>query len=136
MQLTGAGFTEEQTEALFDVYGDERESLVTKADLEPLATKEDLQAFATRDEMQAFATKDDLQALRDEMQAFATKDDLRGFATKADIEGLATKQSVDALWEEFRKLEGKVQALELRLTLRFGGMLAVGVGVLAVIDRL
>lgn len=79
MHLTGAGFTEEQTEALFEVYGDERESFVTKDDLRDLATKEDLQAFAT---------KEDLQALREEMQAFATKDDLQAFATKEELQAM------------------------------------------------
>lgn len=53
MHLTGAGFTEEQTEALLEVYGDERESFVTKDDLRDLATKKDLQAFATKEELQA-----------------------------------------------------------------------------------
>ena len=51
-QLTSAGFSDEQTEALFEVYGGGRNSFVTKADLEPLATKNDLQPFATKDDLQ------------------------------------------------------------------------------------
>ncbi len=61
-QLTGAGFSEQQTEALFEVYGDGPDSYATKDDLKPLATKLDLQAFATKDDLRAFATRDDLQA--------------------------------------------------------------------------
>ena len=60
-QLTSAGFSDEQTEALFEVYGGGRDSFVTKNDLKPLATKDDLQSFATKDDLQPFATKDDLQ---------------------------------------------------------------------------
>ena len=62
-QLTGAGFSEQQTEALFEVYEVGPDSYATKDDLKPLATKLDLQAFATKDDLRAFATKDDLQAL-------------------------------------------------------------------------
>ena len=116
-RLTAGGFSEEQTEALFEVYGDGYESLATKRDLESLATKDDLQALRT--EMQAFATKDDLQR-------FATKDDLEGFARKDDLQAFATK--VD--------LQGGLQSLELRLTLRFGALLVAGVAVLAALERL
>ena len=69
-QLTGAGFSEQQTEALFEVYGDGHESFATRDDLKPLATKIDLQSFATKDDLRSFATKDDLRP-------FATKDDLQ-----------------------------------------------------------
>ena len=114
MQLTGAGFSEKQTEALFEVYGNERTS-VTQADLEPLASKADLERFATKEDLERFATKPDLER-------FATKADLERFATKADLERFATKS--------------ELQALELRLTLRFGGMAAAGVAILAVVERL
>ncbi len=100
-QLTGAGFSEQQTEALFEVY---------EVGPDSYATKLDLQAFATKDDLQAFATKDDLRV-------FATKLDLRSFATKDD-------------------LQGGLQALELRLTLRFGAMVVAAVAVIAVLDRL
>ncbi len=62
-QLTGAGFSEEQTEALFEVYGGGHDSLATKEDLQTLATKNDLQPFATKDDLQPLATKEALQAL-------------------------------------------------------------------------
>ena len=51
-QLTGAGFSEQQTEALFEVYGDGPDSYATKDDLKPLATKLDLRSFATKDDLQ------------------------------------------------------------------------------------
>ena len=108
-QLTSAGFSDEQTEALFEVYGGGRDSFVTKDDLKPLATKIDLQRFATKDDLQRFATKDDLQR-------FATKNDLQSFATKDD-------------------LQGGIQGLELHLTLRFGALVVAGVAALAVLDR-
>ncbi len=100
-RLTAGGFSEEQTEALFEVYGDGYESLATKRDLESLATKDDLERFATKDDLEGFARKDDLQA----------------FATKVD-------------------LQGGLQALELRLTLRFGALMVAGVAVLAALERL
>ena len=118
-QLTGAGFSEQQTEALFEVYGDGHESFATRDDLKPLATKIDLQSFATKDDLRSFATKDDLRS-------FATKDDLRSFATKDDLRSFATKDD----------LQSGLQGLELRLTLRFGALVVAGVAVLAVIDRL
>ena len=117
-QLTSAGFSDKQTEALFEVYGGGRDSFVTKDDLEPLATKNDLQPFATKDDLQRFATKDDLQR-------FATKDDLQRFATKNDLQSFATKDD----------LQGGIQGLELRLTLRFGALVVAGIAALAVLDR-
>ena len=117
-QLTSAGFSDEQTEALFEVYGGGRDSFVTKDDLKPLATKIDLQPFATKDDLQRFATKDDLQR-------FATKDDLQPFATKDDLQPFATKDD----------LQGGLQGLELSLTLRFGALVVAGVAALAVLDR-
>ena len=62
-QLTGAGFTEDQTEALFEVYGDGHDSFATRDDLRPLATRIDLQSLATKDDLKSFATKEALQAL-------------------------------------------------------------------------
>ena len=127
-QLTGAGFSEQQTEALFEVYGDGHESFATRDDLKPLATKIDLQSFATKDDLRSFATKDDLRsfATKDDLRSFATKDDLRSFATKDDLRSFATKDD----------LQSGLQGLELRLTLRFGALVVAGVAVLAVIDRL
>ena len=126
-QLTSAGFSDEQTEALFEVYGGGRDSFVTKDDLKPLATKIDLQPFATKDDLQRFATKNDLQsfATKDDLQRFATKDDLQPFATKDDLQRFATKDD----------LQGGLQGLELRLTLRFGALVVAGVAALAVLDR-
>ncbi len=150
-RLTGSGFSEAQTEALFDVYGDGHESLVTQRDIEPLATRDDLQAlrtemqaFATKDDLERFATKDDLQTLRTEMQAFATKDDLGRFATKDDLERFATKDDLEGFARKDDlhafatkvDLQGGLQALELRLTLRFGALMVAGVAVLAALERL
>ncbi len=61
-RLTGGGFSEEQTEALFEVYGDGYESLATKRDLEPLATKDDLAVFVRKEDLVGLATKIDLQS--------------------------------------------------------------------------
>ena len=90
-QLTGAGFSEEQTEALFEVYGGGRDSL-------------------------------------------ATKEDLQSLATKADVHVL--HNDFDVLRSDFDVLRSDFQALELRLTLRVGGMVVAAVAVLAVLDRL
>ncbi len=69
-RLTGGGFSEEQTEALFEVYGDGYESLATKRDLEPLATKDDLAGFVRKEDLEGFARKEDLV----------------GFATQIDLQ--------------------------------------------------
>ena len=114
MQLTGAGFTEEQTEALLEVYGEERASYVTRDDLEPLASKTDLEQFATKADLDRFATREDLQQ---ELERFITK-----VEWKRELQRFATKE--------------ELQAMELRLTLRFGGMLAVAVAIVAAISRL
>ena len=89
--------------------------VATKSDLKDLPTKDDLKGFATKDDLKGFATKDDLKDL-------ATKNDLKGFPTMDDPKGFATKKDLELL--------GKT------LTIRLGGMIALGIGALAVLTRL
>jgi len=89
--------------------------VATKSDLKDLPTKDDLKGFATKDDLKGFATKDDLKD-------FATKNDLKGFPTMDDPKGFATKKDLELL--------GKT------LTIRLGGMIALGIGALAVLTRL
>ena len=79
--LTGAGFTEDQAEALINAVGERNEDLATKADL-----------------------KDEIAALRTEL-----KEDIA--AVRADM-----------------------QALELRMTLRLGGLVVAATIVLALLQ--
>ena len=71
-KLTGAGFSENQAEALIDAVGDEHESLATKADL--LTTKAEL-----REEIAALRAelKEDIAAVRADMQALELRITLR-----------------------------------------------------------
>jgi len=134
--------------ALADFVGFE---LVTKDDLLPLATKADMEGFATEADLERFATKADLErfATKADLERFATKADLERlahhieerFATKADLERLAqhieerfaTKADLDNLAAGLR---ADLQALETRLTVRFGSGLAVAVGAMAAIVKL
>lgn len=84
--------------------------MTTKKDLERFATKQDLERFATKKDLERFATKEDLIELEKRM---ATKDDLKLFATKQDLE-----------------LLGKT------ITIRLGGIVVLGIGVLAALTRL
>ena len=89
--------------------------VATKSDLKDLPTKNDLKNLATKDDLKGFPTRDDLKG-------FATKDDLKGFPTMDDPKGFATKKDLELL--------GKT------LTIRLGGMIALGIGALAVLTRL
>ena len=95
-------------------------TLATKQDLEilRLATKQDL-------EILRLATKQDLEILR-----LATKQDLLLLATKEDLQSLG--QDVQLLKKDmegrFVLVGQRFDTMELRLTLKLGSILAVGLG--------
>ena len=95
-------------------------TLATKQDLEilRLATKQDL-------EILRLATKQDLEILR-----LATKQDLLLLATKEDLQSLG--QDVQLLKKDmegrFVLMGQRFDTMELRLTLKLGSILAVGLG--------
>ena len=105
-KLTGAGFSEGQAEALIDAVGDEHEALATKADM--LAVRADL--------------REEVSALRAEL--------------KEDITALRAERNEDvtSVLTEINTLRSDMQSLELRMTLRLGGLVAAGVAILAVLE--
>ncbi len=105
-KLTGAGFNEDQAEALIDAVRDEQESFATKADL--LAVRADL--------------REDISALRTEL-----KEDMA--ALRAEL-----KEDIADLRADSNAIRSEMQALELRMTLRLGGLVAAGVAILAVLE--
>ncbi len=127
-KLTGAGFSEDQAEALIDAVRDEQEALATKADL--LAVRADL-----REEISALRAevKEDIAALRAEL-----KEDMAALRTevKEDIAALRaeSKEDIAVLRADNNAIRSEMQALELRMTLRLGGLVAAGVAILAVLE--
>ncbi len=87
-----------------------------------LATKQDMEALK-------LATKQDLLLLRHEIQLLATKEEL-----------LLVKQDVAVLRQEmesrFNLLAHEISTLGLRMTVRFGSMLFVGLGMTIAAMRL
>lgn len=127
-KLTGAGFSEDQAEALIDAVRDEQEALATKADL--LAVRADL-----REEISALRTelKEDIATLRAEL-----KEDIGALRaeTKEDIAVLRAelKEDIAVLRADNNAIRSEMQALELRMTLRLGGLVAAGVAILAILE--
>ena len=105
-KLTGAGFSETQAEALIDAVGDEHEALATKADL-----------FATRADL-----REVISALRAEL-----KEDFA--ALRAELTG-----EISSARAETNSVRSEMQSLELRMTLRLGGLVVAGVAILAVLE--
>ena len=164
-QLREAGFDESQAAAMVstmcDVLGgnlatkEDIQDMATKADVaavrQEMATKEDLtavrQEMATKAEVAAvrreMATKEDLAAVRQEM---ATKEELasvrREMATKEDIASvrreMATKEDIASVRREMDSKPDKadLHAQETRLTIRMGGMIFGGIGLVLAILRL
>ena len=116
-KLTGAGFSENQAEALIDAVGDEHEALATKADL--LAVRADL-----REEVSALRAelKEEIAALRAEL--------------KGDITALRTesKEDIASVRAEINTVRADMQALELRMTIRLGALVVAAAVVLAILE--
>lgn len=110
-RLRGAGLSDEQAavhaEALATALG---EVLVTKQDLNELATKDDLHRLE-------LATKEEFASVRREMGSeFASvRQEMRG---------------------EFAAVRQDMRAQELRLTLRMGALISIGIGALAAILKM
>ena len=138
-KLTGAGFSEDQAEALIDAVRDEQEALATKADM--LAVRADL-----REEISALRTelKEDIADLRAEVKEDITvlraelKEDMTVLRAevKEDITVLRAelKEDIAVLRADNNAIRSEMQALELRMTLRLGGLVAAGVAILAVLE--
>jgi len=121
-RLREVGVPQEQAEAHAEALAAAvTETLATKDDLRALATKQDLRDLAA-------ATKQDMHDL-----AAATKQDLHELAA-------ATKHDIGAVRQELRELASTtkqdLRELELRLTVRLGGMVGVSVAAVAVLVKL
>ena len=91
-----------------------------------------------RDMGTTLATKQDLLLLATREDLLATKQDLRLLANKAEL--LLVKQDVAVLRQEmesrFNLLAHEIATLGLRMTVRFGSMLFVGLGLTIAAMRL
>ena len=86
-----------------------------------LATKQDLQPLASREDMLLF--RQELQQLRHEMKGMATRDEVQQLRQQVELQG----QRLDGLRVELRK---DMEALQLKLTVRLGGMIVAGFGLM------
>jgi len=136
-KLKAAGYSETQAEALAEAQGEVfremlNSTLATKDDLRELATKDDLRQLDQKLEsfdrkLESFDQR--LESFDRKLGGFATKDDLRQLDHRLEsfdqkLEGFATK---DALRELDQRIDGVVN----QMTVRLGGMIAVGIGLLA-----
>ena len=108
-------------------------TLATKQDLQALASREDvllvkqdLRGLASREELLQIAQG--LQQTRQELQQ--TRQELRGFATRDELQQV--RQVLGALGERLEGLRAglskDIEAMQLRLTVRLGTMIAAGFG--------
>ena len=106
-RLRGAGLTDEQAAI-------HAEALATALG-EVLVTKQDLRDLATRDDLHRLelVTKEEFASVRQEM----------------GIEFAAVRHDIGAVRQEMR-------ALELRITIRMGALLSIGIGALAALIKL
>ncbi len=141
-RLQDAGVPERQAKAEAEVLRDAlSESLVTV-----LAGKEDIRI--AKDELQGEirAFREDLQgqirAVKEELQGEirAFREDLQGQirAVKEELQGeiRAIKEDIRTLQEETRAIRADMKAMEMKLTIRTGGMMTVMTGVLYTLLRL
>ena len=141
-RLQDAGVPERQAKAEAEVLRDAlSESLVTV-----LAGKEDIRI--AKDELQGEirAFREDLQGqirvvkeeLQDEIRT--VREDLQGQigALKEELHGeiRAIKEDIRTLQEETRAIRADMKAMEMKLTIRTGGMMTVMTGVLYTLLRL
>jgi len=117
-RLRGAGLTDEQAaihaEALATALG---EVLVTKQDLRDLATRDDLHRLE-------LVTKEEFASVRQEMGI-----EFAAVRQEMGIEFAAVRHDIGAVRQEMR-------ALELRITIRMGALLSIGIGALAALIKL
>ena len=161
--LKAAGFDDRQAEAVVTTVGGAMtDNLVTKQDLDgavaPLATKAELKSavapLATKAELKSavapLATKAELKSA---VASLATKaelsDGLAPLVTKAELssalEPMVTKAELDSTLKAALEaalarmvsqevLQTELTLVQQRMTIRLGGMLVAGIGVLAVLS--
>ena len=121
-RLRGAGLTDEQAfvhaEALATALG---EILVTKQDLNGLATKDDLHRLE-------LATKEEFASVRQEMSS-----EFASVRQEMSSEFASVRREMSG---EFAAVRQDMRALELRLTLRMGALISIGIGALAAILKM
>ena len=114
-RLREAGFTEQQAEGQAEALAAAMtDTLASKRDLEVLATRQDLHELAV-------TTRQDLHEL-----AATTRQDLHDLSASVDL--------------RFERLDARVQTsladLERRMTMRLGGIMVAGIGVVSAFVRM
>ena len=107
-ELQEAGFDEAQAEAVVATVG--------TAIIGNVATKHDVDALGSELRSEIQATNQEVSSLRSEIQT-----------------NVATKQEVSDMRSDLRS---EMQAMELRITLRMGGLIAAGIGLMIALDKL
>ena len=107
-ELQEAGFDEAQAEAVVATVG--------TAIIGNVATKQDVDALGSELRSEIQATNREVSGLRSEIQT-----------------NVATKQEVSDVRSDLRS---GMQAMELRITLRMGGLIAAGIGLMIALDKL
>ena len=135
-RLQAAGVPAAQAEAHAQAQAD----FLTGNLLSQMATKEDIRDMVTRDDIRDMVTRDDIRDM-------VTKEDIRDMVTKEDIRDMATKQDIQAIYADMQSIREEAKHLEARLrmemqllgktlTVRLGGIVALGVGALAALAQL
>ena len=123
-RLREVGFEQEQADAVVGLLAEDLSgNIATKSDIELLraATRSDIELLGA-------ATKSDIELL--------------GAATKRDIEllGAAAKSDIELLRadtkSEIELLRAEVRAIEQRMTIRLGGLVAVATGIIIAVIAL
>ncbi len=93
-----------------------------------LVTRTDLEGVRRELDTSILATRRDLESAKRELETsiLATRTDLQTARRELDTSILTTR----------RDLEGAIERLTLRLTVRLGGLIAIGVAILAMIIKL
>ncbi|MDX1540336.1 MAG: coiled-coil domain-containing protein [Geminicoccaceae bacterium] len=126
-ELIGAGFTEEQAEAVTRAVVAARD-----LDLSHLATKDDLEALEQR-------LRGEIESLRDEMhreiEALRREMQQEIGALRSEMQ-----QEIGALRNEMRtgdaSLRAELEILKRDMTIRLGAMIAAAVALITALDRL
>ena len=128
-RLRDKGVPQEQAEAHAEAIREfVMADLATKADLQPLGSD----ILAVKSDLQA--VKSDLQAVKSDLQALSARVDARLDQFDARLDQFDTK--LGQFDGKLVRLDAKLDTLSLRLTVRLGAMLVVGIGVLATILKL
>ena len=133
--LREAGFDDAQANAMMDMVGMALgENVATKQDVLEVRNEMRLQVSELRAEMQKQGSD-----LRAEMQKINSERKAETQQLGSELRAEMQKQGSD-LRAEMQKqgsdLRAEIQAMELRITMRMGGLIVAGVGLIIALDKL